>query len=407
MKASEEVVIIGGGPCGSLAALNLSKRGINVKVFEEHSEIGFPAHCPGHLSLKGLKDLELLPLPAKVVENIFYGAKFYSPKGVGFAVRLPKPLTCIVNRTLFDRHVADLANSYGAEYRMGKRVESLIVENNVVKGVKFSENGQCKGESAKIVIDAEGISSRILRQAGLTPSNSSMVVKGVHAEVENVKDIERDIVQVFLGNAYARGFYAWVIPKKDGIAKIGLATRTGNPKEVLQKFMSKHPVASKMLCSARILHVAFHPITLGGFIPKAFSNGFLAVGDAASQVKPTTGGGVILGMNCAKIAAETASEALRASDSSIKLLSAYQRHFIKDFGFDMKFMLRVRHMLNAMSDDELDFLIKTCVRLNLDEKLRDFSDLDLQGKALLKLLPKPKVLQALFAFFLLYLSAKL
>jgi geranylgeranyl reductase family protein len=407
MKASAEVIIIGGGPCGSFAALNLAKRGINVKVFEEHSEIGFPTHCPGHLSLKGLKDLGLLPLPTKVVENTFYGARFYSPRGVEFTVRFPNPLTCIVNRALFDRHVADLAKSHGAEYGMGKRVESLIVENNFVKGIKFSENGQCVEEFAKIVIDAEGISSRILRQADLSPINSSMIVKGAHAEVENVKDMEQDIVQVFLGNAYAHGFYAWVIPKKDGMAKIGLATRTGNPKELLQKFMSKHPTASKVLCSARILHVTFHPISLGGFIPKAFSNGFLAIGDVASQVKPTTGGGVILGMNCARIAAETTNEALLTDDFSAKLLGGYQNCLLKDFGFDMKLMLRIRRMLDAMSDDELDFLIKTCVRLNLDEKLRDFSDLDFQGKALLKLLPKPKVLQALFAFFLLYLSAKL
>ena len=407
MKASADVIIVGGGPCGSFAALNLAKHGISVKVFEEHGEIGFPPHCPGHLSLKGLEDLGLLPLPARTVENTFYGAKFYSPKGVEFAVFFQEPLTCTVNRTFFDKHIADLAKFYGAEYYMSKRVNALIIENNLVKGVKFSENKQCKEEFAKIVIDAEGISSRILRQAGLKPVNPSMVVKGVHAEVENVKDVEPNIVQVFLGNAYAHGFYAWVIPKKDGMAKIGLASKTGNPKELLKRFISQHPAASKMLRSVRIAHTAFHPISLGGFIPKAFTSGFLAIGDAASQVKPTTGGGIILGMNCAKIAAETAKEALFAGDFSAKFLSVYQKRFLRSFGFDMNFMLRARNMLNVMSDSELDFFIKTCIRLNLDGTLRDFSDLDLQGKALLKLLPKPKILHALLAFFLLYLSAKL
>ncbi|MGB9740631.1 MAG: NAD(P)/FAD-dependent oxidoreductase [Candidatus Bathyarchaeia archaeon] len=407
MKTSADVIIIGGGPCGSFTALNLARLGISVKVFEEHNEIGFPPHCPGHLSIKGLKDLGLLPLPAGVVENTFYGANFYSPKGAEFTVRSQQPLTCTVNRSLFDKYIADLAKSRGAEYRVGKRVNTLIIENNFVKGVKFSENEQCGEELANIVIDAEGISSRILRQAELTPVNPSMVVKGVHAEVENVKDIEPDIVQVFLGNAYADGLYAWVIPKKDEMAKIGLASKTDNPKELLQKFISKHPVASKMLHSARIAYDAFHPISLGGFIPKAFANGFLAVGDVASQVKPTTGGGVILGMKCAEIAAETTSKSLFAGDFSASFLSVYQKRLLRDFSFDMNFMLRVRKMLNTMSDDAFDFLIKTCVRLNLDETLRDFSDLDFQGKALLKLLSKPKILQALFVFFLLYLSAKL
>ncbi|MEM3596705.1 MAG: NAD(P)/FAD-dependent oxidoreductase [Candidatus Bathyarchaeia archaeon] len=407
MSLPAEVIVVGGGPCGSFTALNLAKNGVHVKVFEEHGEIGFPTHCSGHISLKGLNDLSLLPLPAKIVENTFYRAKFYSPSGVEFAVHLQKPLTCVVNRALFDKHIAELANSHNVEYRLNVRVESLIVEGGYVKGVRFSQNGKSESEYAKIVVDAEGVSARILRQARLKCADASMMVNGVNAEIEGLRDVETDSVQVFLGKAYAPDFYAWIIPKKDGTAKVGLAAKQGNPKELLQRFMLKHPVASKMLKSAKVLCTAFHPIPLGGFIPKAFSNGFLAIGDAASQVKPTTGGGIILGMNCAKIAAETAFEALLAGDFSAKFLSAYQKRFRRNFGFDVSFMLRIRRMLDAIPDEKLDSLIKTCVRLGLDEDLRVFSDLDFQGKALMKLMPKPKILQALFAFFALYLSAKL
>lgn len=407
MNSSADVIVVGGGPCGSFAAFNLAKYGVHVKVFEEHGEIGFPAHCSGHVSLKGLMDLGLLPLPANVVENTFFGAKFYSPNGVEFAVRFQKPLTCVVNRALFDRHIAELAKSHGVKYCMDTRVESLVFKDGFAKGVKFNVDGNEKSEHAKIVVDAEGVSSRILRQTGLKCADAFMIVNGVNAEVEGIRDVETDCVQVFLGNAYAIGFYAWIIPRKDGTAKVGLAAKRGNLKELLHRFISEHPVASKTLKTAKISRVAFHPISLGGFIPKAFSNGFLAVGDAASQVKPTTGGGVILGMNCARIAAETALEALLAGDFSASFLGAYQKRFKRRFGFDMRFMLRVRRMLDAISDEKLDSLIKICVRLNLDEDLRDFSDLDFQGKALMRLVPKPKILQALFAFFALYLSAKL
>ncbi|MEM3577180.1 MAG: NAD(P)/FAD-dependent oxidoreductase [Candidatus Bathyarchaeia archaeon] len=407
MSSSAEVIVIGGGPCGSFAALNLAKHGVRVKVFEEHGEIGFPAHCSGHVSLKGLSDLGLLPLPAKVVENTFCGAKFYSPNGVEFAVHFQKPSTCVVNRALFDRHIAELAKAHRVEYHLNTRAESLIIEDGYVKGVKFSVNGNSKSEHAKIVVDAEGVSARILRQTGLKCADASMLVNGVNAEVEGLHDVETDSVQVFLGSTYALGFYAWIIPRKDGTAKVGLAAKQGNPKELLHRFVSKHPVASKALKSAKILHTAFHLIPLGGFIPKTFSNGFLAVGDAASQVKPTTGGGIILGMNCAKIAAGTALEALLADDVSAKFLGDYQKRFKRSFGFDVSFMFRVRRMLDAISDEKLDSLVKTCVRLGLDEDLRSFSDLDFQGKALLKLVPKPKILQALFAFFALYFSAKL
>lgn len=76
MSQPAEAIVVGGGPCGSFAALNLAKHGVRVKVFEEHGEIGFPAHCSGHISLKGLRDLSLLPLPARVVENTFLWSKF-------------------------------------------------------------------------------------------------------------------------------------------------------------------------------------------------------------------------------------------------------------------------------------------------------------------------------------------
>jgi digeranylgeranylglycerophospholipid reductase len=232
-----------------------------------------------------------------------------------------------------------------------------------------------------------------------------MVVNGVQAEVENVKDAEPNIVEVFFGKNYAPGFYAWFIPKNDGKAKVGLGAKTGDPRELLQKLMLKHPVASRKLRTGKILHITFHPITLGGPIMKTYSNGFLAVGDVASQVKPTTGGGVVSGMTCARVAAEVAYEALSKNDFSSGFLSAYQRRCKEISGFDVKFMLKIRKMLNAMSDEKIDNAISLCTKLDLGKSLQNFKDIDLQGRSFLSLLPNPRMLTALFYFFFLFLSA--
>jgi digeranylgeranylglycerophospholipid reductase len=406
MKTVSDVIVVGGGPCGSFAALNLAKHGVDVTVFEEHGGIGVPCHCAGHLSIRGLKNLGLHPLPSEVVENTFYGANFYSPKGREFSVRFPQPVTCVVSRALFDERVARVAERAGARYCLNTRVESLIVEKGFVKGVNAKQNGEvCKDFAAKIVVDAEGISSRLLRQAGLQPFNRDMLVNAVEAEVENVKDMEPDTVEVFLGREYAPGFYAWLIPKRDGEAKVGLAAKNGNPKELLRRLMLKHPVASKKLRSAKVLRTAFHPITLGGPIPKTHSNGFLAVGDVASQVKPTTGGGVIFGMTCARVAADAVCEALRRDDFSSESLSAYQRRCGEISGFDVRAMLRIRKMLNAMSDQRVDDIIGFCTRLGIDKTLQNVKDVDFQGQALLRILPSPRMLPALFYLFFLYISA--
>ncbi|NWF87459.1 NAD(P)/FAD-dependent oxidoreductase [Candidatus Bathyarchaeota archaeon] len=405
MKNVSDVIIVGGGPCGLFTALNLAKQGVNVAVFEEHSEIGVPSHCPGHLSINGLKKLGLYPLPAEIVENNFHGAVFHSPKGTSFSVHFSQPVTCVVNRVLFDNHIAEIAEEAGVHYHLNSRVESLIIEDGFVKGVVVRKKGRNEEFLANIVIDAEGVSSRILRQVGLSCLNRHMFVNGVQAEVENVKSTNLDTVEVFFGKDYAAGFYAWLIPKQDGKAKVGLATKTGNPHELFQKFMLRHPTASRKLRTAKILQVAFHPLTLGGPIEKTYSNGFLVVGDAASQVKPTTGGGVIWGMTCARIASKVAYEALSENDFSSNVLSRYQVQCEGILDFDANIMLRIRKMLNAMSDENMDNVISLLKKLKLDETFQGFQDIDLQGQSLLRLLRSPKMLVALFYFSLLYLSA--
>lgn len=406
METVPDVAVVGGGPCGSFAALQLAKRGVNVAVLEEHDEIGVPYHCAGHLSIKGLRRLGLCSLPAGVVENTFKGAVFHSPHGREFSVRFKAPVTCVVNRALFDSFVAQKAEEAGARFFLGSRVELLIIENGFVKGVVIKQKGVTNRWKTKVVIDAEGINARLSRQAGLPSPNRYAIVKGMEAEVEGVRDLQLDMVEVFLSRDYAPGFFAWLIPKADGKAKIGLATKTGNPKTQLQNLMLKHPAASGKLGRAKVLRTAFHPVTLGGPVPKTFENGLLTVGDVASHVKPTTGGGVVLGLTCAGIAAEVANEALRRSDSSSDFLKEYQRRCEAALGFDMRAMLRLRKMLNTMSDQQLDNIIDFCARYGVDRALTGMEDTDLQGRSLLGLLRHPQAFLAILRLFYSQLSAK-
>ncbi|MEM3566480.1 MAG: NAD(P)/FAD-dependent oxidoreductase [Candidatus Bathyarchaeia archaeon] len=403
MENFSDVIVIGGGPCGSFSALNLSKKGFNVKVFEEHSEIGVPSHCAGHVSINGLKNLGLYPLPKGVIENTFVGAKFYSPNGTVFTVRLVEPITCVVNRTLFDRYVAELAQKFGALYSLGTRIESLVFADGFVKGAIVKQHGKLFKFFGRITLDAEGVSARLLKQALSIPPKRNKLVVGAQVEVENVKDLETDIVEVILGRNYAPGFYAWLIPKNETEAKVGLGAKTGNPRILLKRLMGKHPAISTKLRTAKVIRQSYHPITLGGPIQKAYTNGFLVVGDAASQVKPTTGGGIILGLNCARIAADVATEALNKNDFSAEFLSMYQRRVMKTFGFDLKIMLRIREMLDKLPDEKLDAIVSLCRKIRLGEAFKDLKEVDFQGRAILGLAQNPRALTVLVFFFLNYL----
>ena len=405
MKTEANVAVVGGGPVGCFAALQLARLGVETTVFEEHAEIGVPSHCAGHLSIRSLKDLGLYPLPSGIVENTFSAANFHSPEGTVFSVRLKLPVTCAVNRELFDKFLAKKAEAAGARYRLGSRVRSLILDAGFVKGVNIEQGGNVESFEAKVVVDAEGISARFVKEASLAAPQGECLVNAVEAEVENVRNLEEDAVEVFLGKEYAPGFYGWIMPLSNETAKVGLATKTGNPKDLLQRLMFKHPVASKLLKGSQVKQLSFHPITLGGPIAKTYANGFLAVGDAASQVKPTTGGGVIFGLTCGQIAAETAFEAIRRNDVSESCLKEYQKGCVGRLGFDFSVMLRARRFLDSFSDGKIDNLLRVCNRLGLDKALKDVDEIDFQGKLLLEMMTKPAAYAA-FAYLLrLYLSA--
>jgi flavin-dependent dehydrogenase len=281
----------------------------------------------------------------------------------------------------------------------------LILRKGVVGGVKVKQRDTNeKLLPAKIVIDAEGISSKILRQTGLTGLRKEKLVYAVEAEVEHVRDMQLDTVEVFLGRAYAPGFYAWLIPRLNGTAKVGLATKTGNPRKLLQKLMTKNPVASRKLARSKILRIAFHPITLGGPISKPHDSGFLAVGDVASQVKPTTGGGVVLGLTCARIAAVVAHEAIQRNNVSSKFLALYKKRCTDTIGFDTSVMLKARQFLDHLTDEKLDELLRFFKRIGLENKLESVNEIDFQGQLLLKILPKPSVLVALAYLLKSYFS---
>jgi len=404
VKKKPDIVVVGGGPCGSYSAYTAAKLGAEVLVCEEHEEIGAPKHCAGHLNISSLMRLGLR-IPRGAVENEIRGAVFYSPSGKEFVLRCRAPVTYVVNRELFDKHLFDLAVKSGVQYRLKSRVKSLLFDSGSVKGVSLKEGGNEEKLEANVVIDAEGCSSKLLKKTSLHGLKGSMMVKGIQAEVDDVEDVDEDMVEVYLGRNVAPGFFAWIIPKKDGSAKVGLATRVGNPRNYLRRFMEKHPVASEKLRKSRVTGLSFHPIPLAGPVAKTYSDGFLVVGDAASQVKPTTGGGVIFGLTCAREAGEVAYEAVKKQDFSEAFLSRYQSRWKRLVGFDLAAMLRMRRMLDSLPDSRIDGMIGLCRRLGIDSVLEKVGDLDFQGRSLIPMIKYPGTLAVISYFLFSWLTS--
>jgi len=387
LRESVDIVVVGGGPCGSFSALAAARQGVEVCVVEEHTEIGTPSHCAGHISIHGLKTLGI-EIPSNMIENKIRMAKFYSPSGRELCIDCKKPVTYVINRVLFDQYLAELAERAGASYLKGVSASSLLVCSNRVQGIVTGGSEEAKVK-AKVVIDAEGTAAGLLRRSHFLDWRESAIVTGVQGYSSRATDVAPESVEIYLGNDYAPGFFAWIIPTQDGNAKVGLATDRGNPRTLLERFCTKHPVASKKIQNP-LGDVSFHPIPLGGPLSRTYGDGLIVVGDAASQVKPTTGGGVVFGLTCSRIAGETAAEAVEAGNYSSRFLSKYQSLWKEKLGGEFRIGRLTRQILNGLSDRKVDRIFSIGRWLHVEDAFGEITEIDFEERILETSLRKPR-----------------
>ena len=388
MKEDFDIIVVGAGPCGSFSALQAARQGAKVAVIEEHQKIGEPNHCAGHISIRGLKTLGL-ELPSAVIENRIRMAKFYAPSGKTICIDCKHPVTYVVNRTSFDQHLAGLAEEAGATYLNQVHADSFLIDSNHVQGVLVRGRERARLE-ARIVIDAEGASAGLLRKTPLPIPSSATYVTGAQGHSAKVRDLDDESVEIYLGRDYAPGFFAWIIPRHDGTAKVGLATNKGNPRVLLDNFAEKHPIASKKIAGP-LSDISFHPIPLSGPPSTTYGNGLLVVGDAASQVKPITGGGVVFGLTCSNIAGRVAAEAVRAGNCSSRFLSMYQRLWREELGREFWIGRRARWIMDRLSDRAIDRVFSIGDAFDVGDSLGQVGEIDFAGKVLGSSLRKPNV----------------
>lgn len=392
-----DIAVVGASVSGGAAAYTAAGKGPSVAVFEEHPDLGYPNHCPGHISIAGLRQVGIT-LPSGLVENEIKGGFFYSPSGYKLAFNFRKPVFLVVNRVGLERYLALEAGRRGAELQLGTRVIDVSRGYNGARALKVKRGARTEEWRAKIVLDAEGYAAILSRQVGLPAPSMSMAVYGAHAIVEGAEDLQQDFVEVYYGRRVAPGFYAWIIPTRDGRAKVGLASNVGSTRRYLRYFMREHPVASKKLRNCRILYEMYYPITLGGAVQRSYADGFMTIGNAASQVKPTTGGGIIFGMLSGRHAAEVALNALAKGTCLAPMLSPYEKLWRGELGFDLDAMLWIRRALNGLSDERFDRIFEFYLRMGGPSAYDGVGQVlfsDLQGRSLMKTILRPQALPIL------------
>ncbi|MCX6643173.1 MAG: NAD(P)/FAD-dependent oxidoreductase [Candidatus Bathyarchaeota archaeon] len=379
-----DALVIGAGPAGLIAARTIAEHSFSVTVFEEHEQVGVPNHCAGLLSIEGLQRLGVEP-DSSYIQHTILGGRVYSPDGTCIEIKDNKPRAYVVDRARLDHLLANKAENAGAKLCMGTRVKSINIEKRNVIGITTTE--RCV--NGRITIDAEGPSRRLLKAINLVnDKNDPLIGINVEAEVE----IDSGMVELWFNNEYAKGLFAWVIPTGERSARIGLATRDKDVQSNLEKFI-RHRFGD-------IKHGKIHTglVLTDGPLKRISYGGLLLVGDSAGHVKPTTGGGVIMGGLCSIQAGLTTVKALEDNDFSESSVMRYDTICKRKYEAEFTSMLKIRRLMNNLSNNSINLAFHAVKEENLDSILTDliqYGDMDLQGEVIKRALLNPRVVALL------------
>jgi len=374
-----DVAVIGAGPAGSMAAKKAAEGGASVVIFEEHPRAGWPVQCAGLLGLRAVEESELSP--GSFLIRPLRGAKVVSPGGLQLAFKAPETKAWVVDRRIFDRALLAEAARAGAEVMMASPVTDLARSGG--RSVLTVGRGPDRRKvEAKVVISAEGAGARIAKKAGIGPPRE--LLSSAQAELPIEVD-DPEMVEVFLGQEVAPGFFGWAIPAQEGVARVGLCCQEMGCHYLRRLLKSPH-IRSRIRGGP--LHLAFGGLPLGP-PPSTIAGGLIAVGDAAGQVKPTSGGGIYPGLVSAKIAGTVAAAAVFEGDSSAARLSEYERRWRSALGREIRLGMIVHRLRAGMADSEADDLIRHLAgREDLLRIIEEVGDIDRPSRAIRKVAPR-------------------
>ena len=359
-----DVIVVGAGPAGSMAAKAVAENGYSVTVYEK-GPLKREKPCGGGVSERAEKEFDL-NLEDEFWDRPCRGIFLCSPQNRTVVLTENKRTGFLVMREKFDYYLVEKARKAGAHFVENTYVEPFL-KNGKVQGVKTKE----ETIESDIVIACDGTPSSFARKLGTYTGNdyNQAATYQYQMKMDN-KEIDEKIgdnMEIYFGHRWAPYGYSWIFPKK-GTVTVGngawlyaLKSHKTNLKKCLDKFIKEHPVASQKLKNAEILYPQSAMIGFTGIVQPIYLDNFMVAGDAAGFVSVPTGEGIYYSMVSGQIAGNVAVEAMGIKDRSRNFLKEYKKRTNKKVGSDMKWGYWLRRLVMDKEKNQ-EQLVKTSLK---------------------------------------------
>jgi digeranylgeranylglycerophospholipid reductase len=360
-----DVIVVGAGTGGSLAAKTVAKAGLEVCMLDRKAEqdIGDKV-CGDAIGKHHFDNVGIAHPSGKELDQKIKGIKVYSPdmetevnvKGEGVHGYL-------VNRLVFGQRLVKEANAAGATLIDQTVVTEPIIKDGYVVGVSIKnlKTGENSELLAKVVVDASGHSAvlrkKLPAELGIEREVADEDVEICYREIREIKEPVDDtgFCKIYLDLQRFPGGYCWIFPKSPTTVNVGLgvAMTKGfpNPKDLYDKMILSMPLfkGSRALTGGGGLVPTRRPIS------PMVGNGIIVIGDAACQVNPIHGGGIGSSMMGGQRAAEIIIDSLESGDVSREALWPYTGIFMVEYGAKQAGLDIFRILLQSLSNEEMNY----------------------------------------------------
>ncbi|MFA6617827.1 MAG: geranylgeranyl reductase family protein [Candidatus Neomarinimicrobiota bacterium] len=366
MKNKWDIIVVGAGPAGLFAAKEAASEGRKVLVLERKREIGLPIRCGEAIGHEDL--IKYIPLEERWVSSKVNTFIIVTPNGREVELKSDIYSGYVLNRDLFEQDIACKAAEAGATIRMKTNVVDLIFNDDKLTGVIAEEQGILKHYYADMIIASDGVESKLAKKMGMdTHLKPTEIEACVQFTLTNVH-LNKHALYIYVGKSFAPGGYAWVFPKANNCANVGLGINGKYATENKHSIDYLNDFVERFFPEASVQKLATGGVPVTKNLDPLIKENFLVAGDAGHLVNPLNGGGITHAMDSGIQAGKAAAEACKNPEDHKKILNKYNKYIRKHFGREHESLDRIKDVIYQLSDDEYNKIAEEVIKIDINKR---------------------------------------